>query len=57
LIEYEPHPAKDSRSEWINWERFLNFTDPMKIANDTYHWDTDFDFDKFLVRLEQMLRS
>ena len=27
----------------VNWDRFPQvFTDPMKIANDTYHWDSRF---------------
>src|SRR5262249_57325807 len=26
-------------------------------ANDTYHWDSDFDFDKFLTRLDRMMRA
>ena len=58
LIEYEAHPAKGQPMRLINWDRFPQvFTDPARIANDTYHWDTDFDFDKFLVRLDQMMRS
>src|SRR5947207_5914602 len=58
LIEYEPFPAKGQPMRLVNWGRFPQvFTDPMKIANDTYHWDSDFDFDKFLVRLDQMMRA
>ena len=58
LIEYEPHPAKGQPMRLVNWDRFPQvFTDPMKIANETYHWDSEFDFDKFLVRLDQMMRS
>lgn len=58
LIEYELHPAQGQPTRLINWDRFpLVFTDPARIANDTYHWDTEFDFDKFLVRLDQMMRS
>ena len=58
LIEYEPHPVKGQPMRLINWDRFPKvFTDPMKIANDTYHWESDFDFDKFLVRLDRMMRS
>jgi len=58
LIEYEAHPVKGQPMRLINWDRFPQvFTDPARIGNDTYHWDTDFDFDKFLVRLDQMMRS
>ncbi len=58
LIEYEPHPAKGQPMRLINWDRFPQlFTDPMQIANDTYHWDSDFDFDTFLVRLDRMMRT
>src|SRR5438552_1957303 len=58
LIEYEPHPAKGQPMRLVNWDRFPQvFTDPMKIANDTYHWDSEFDFDKFLARLDQMMRA
>jgi hypothetical protein len=42
----------------VNWDRFPQIiTDPAQIANDTYHWDTDFDFDKFVVRLDQLMRA
>jgi len=58
LIEYEPHPAPGQPVRLINWDRFpLVFTDPHRIANDVYHWDTEFDFEKFLVRLDQVMRS
>src|SRR5262245_19635248 len=58
LIEYEPNRSPGQPMRLVNWDRFPQiFTDPARIANDTYHWDTEFDFDKFLVRLEQMMRS
>ena len=42
----------------INWDRFPQiFSDPMRIANDTYHWETNFDFDKFIVRLDRVMRA
>jgi hypothetical protein len=58
LIEYEPTPAKGQPVRLINWDRFPRiFSDPMQIANDTYHWETEFDFDTFLVRLDRMMRA
>jgi hypothetical protein len=58
LIEYEPLPAKGQPMRLINWDRFPQiFNDPMRVANDTYHWETDFDFDKFIVRLDRVMRG
>ena len=58
LIEYEPHPAPGQPMSLINWDRFPRiFSDPIGIANDTYHWETEFDFDNFLARLDRMMRS
>ena len=58
LIEYEPVPAKGQPVRLINWDRFPQiFSDPMRIANDTYHWETNFDFDKFIVRLDRVMRA
>jgi hypothetical protein len=58
LIEYEPAPAKGQPARLINWDRFPQiFSDPMRIANDTYQWETKFDFDKFIVRLDRMMRA
>lgn len=42
----------------INWDRFGQFlTEPQQIANDVYHWNSDFDSDKFLTRLERLMRA
>lgn len=42
----------------IYWERIgALFSDPISIANDVYLWNTDFDGDKFLKRLEILLRA
>jgi Family of unknown function (DUF6603) len=58
LIEYEPAPARGQPMRLINWDRFPRIlSDPMRIANDTYRWETDFDFDTFLVRLDRMMRA
>lgn len=58
LIEHEPTPDPGQPVRLINWNRFGQiFTDPLRIADDVYRWETDFDFDKFLARLEKMVRA
>jgi hypothetical protein len=58
LIEHEPNPAPGVSTRLINWDRFGRFvTEPGRIFNDVYHWDSDFDIEKFLVRFESMMRS
>lgn len=58
LIEHEPTPGPGQPVRLINWNRFGQvFTDPIRIANDVYRWETDFDFDKFLPRLERTMRA
>jgi hypothetical protein len=58
LIEHEPNPAPGQPMRLVNWqnlERFLN--KPGQIANDVYQWDTDFNTDKFILRLEGLMRA
>jgi hypothetical protein len=58
LIEYEPNPTPGQPIRLVNWqnlEKFLN--KPGQIANDVYQWDTDFNTDKFLFRLEGLMRA
>ena len=58
LIEHELTPGPGQPVRLINWNRFGQiFTDPIRIANDVYRWETDFDGDKFLSRMEKMMRS
>jgi hypothetical protein len=58
LIEYEPTPGPGQPVRLVNWNRFGQiFTDPIRIANDVYRWETDFDGDKFLTRMEKMMRA
>jgi hypothetical protein len=58
LIEHEPTPAPNQPMRLVNWERFGTFlTNPGQIANDVYKWDSDFDTDKFLARLERVMRA
>src|SRR6185295_9658970 len=58
LIEFEPKPGPGQPVRLINWNRMGQvFSDPIRIANDVYGWETDFDFDKFLARLDAMMRA
>lgn len=58
LIEHEPTPAAGQTMRRINWDRLGTFfTDPIQIANAVYAWESDFDTDKFLARLERLMRS
>lgn len=58
LIEHEPNPAPGVSSRLINWDRLTQIIQhPGQIANDVYRWDTDFDTDKFLGRLERAMRA
>lgn len=58
LIEHEPSPASGQPARLINWDRFGKFiTEPASIANDVYHWGTDFDVTTFLGRLEEVMRA
>ncbi|HOY05857.1 MAG TPA: hypothetical protein PLO67_10675 [Saprospiraceae bacterium] len=57
-IEHTPDAPTGTPVRKINWERVPDyFSDPGKIVNDVYKWDTDFDSDKFLTRLEGVLRA
>src|SRR5581483_7876603 len=58
LIQNEPSPAAGQSSRRLNWERFSQFIErPSQIMNDVYRWDTDFDIQKFLARLERLMRT
>jgi hypothetical protein len=58
LIDYESNPAPGQSTRLINWERFGQLlTDPKQIANDVYQWNSSFDTDKFLLRLEGVMRA
>lgn len=58
LIEDDPNPAMGQPKRRINWERLGTFfTDPIQIANTIYAWESDFNTDKFLARLERLMRS
>jgi hypothetical protein len=58
LIEHEATPPPGQSMRVINWNRFGQvLTEPGRIANEVYGWDTDFDSDKFLTRMERMMRA
>jgi hypothetical protein len=58
LIEYDPTPAAGQTQRRIHWERLGTFfTDPIQIANAVYAWESDFNGDKLLTRLEGLMRS
>lgn len=58
LIEHEPAPSPGQSMRLINWSRFGQFfSEPRRIANDVYRWETDFDASKFLDRLEGLMRA
>jgi hypothetical protein len=58
LIENEPAPAAGQSSRRLNWERLSQLVErPGQLMNDVYGWDTDFDIQKFLARLERLMRT
>ena len=58
LIEHEPHPTPEQPSRLINWNRFGHtVNEPSRIADEVYRWNTDFDTEKFLTRLEHTMRA
>ncbi len=58
LIEHEPTPAPGQPARLINWSRIGQLvSEPGRIANDVYRWDSDFDSDLFLARLEALMRA
>jgi hypothetical protein len=58
LIEHEPSPAAGQSSRLINWDRIGQILkSPSKIIDDVYGWSTDFDIQKFLRRLEVLMRA
>ena len=57
LVEHEPSPPPGQPTRLINWDRFgLLVTDPGRVANDVYRWDSDFDAGTFLSRLGRLMR-
>jgi len=58
LIEYEPSPAPNQSMRLINWERIgWLFNGPSQLFNTTYQWDSNFNSEKFLSRLEGLMRA
>jgi hypothetical protein len=58
LIEHKANPGPGESTRLINWNRLGQvFSEPGRIANDVYRWDTDFDIDEFLTRLEKVMKA
>lgn len=58
LIEYEASPGPNQPMRLINWDRIgLLFTNPVQLFNATYQWDSNFNSEKFLSRLEGLMRA
>jgi Family of unknown function (DUF6603) len=58
LIEDEPAAPAGQPTRRINWNRFGQFlNEPGRIFNDVYRWDSDFEIDTFLARLEGLMRA
>jgi hypothetical protein len=58
LIEHEQTPAPNQPKRLINWDRIgWVFTGPVQLFNATYQWETNFNSDKFLTRLERLMKA
>lgn len=58
MIEHNPIPEGGVPVRRINWERIPDFlSNPGKIADDVYQWNSNFDTTRFLERLERVLRA
>ena len=58
LIEHEESPAPGQAARVINWSRFGQIlTQPRQLFNDVYQWETNFDSQKFLSRLDGPLKQ
>ena len=58
LVEDESVPPAGQPGERVNWNRLnLVLQDPRRIFNDVFAWDTDFDFQKAMTRLNNAMRS
>jgi hypothetical protein len=58
LIEDEPGGAPGTPKRLINWEKLGDFlTKTGQHFNALYQWDSNFDTDKFLFRLEKVMRA
>ncbi len=58
LIDLDPAPAPGEPTAAIRWERLGQvLSEPGRIANDVYRWDSDFDAPLLLARLERLMRA
>jgi hypothetical protein len=57
LIEHEPEHTPGQPTRLVNWERLGGIlTRPSEIYDNLYSWSTDFDDEKFLFRLDKLMR-
>ncbi|MEO6914944.1 MAG: DUF6603 domain-containing protein [Chitinophagaceae bacterium] len=58
LIEHAEVPVPNQPVRVINWSRIgLMFSKPGQIFNEVYNWNTAFDTDAFVTRLDGLMRS
>jgi hypothetical protein len=58
LIEYEPNPGPNQSMRVVNWDRLgWLFNNPVQLFNATYQWDSNFNSEKFLARMEGLMRA
>ena len=58
LIERQPEPPAGQPTRLVHWDRFGTlFTDPRQLFNEVYQWETNFEAEKFLSRLERLMKS
>ncbi len=58
LIEHEENPGDGKPSRLIHWERFGPIlTQPGKVFDDVYQWQTAFNAAEFLKRLAALMRA
>lgn len=58
LIEHEPEHNPGQPKRLVNWERLEDFlTNPSEIYDNLYKWNTAFDDETFLFRLDKLMRA
>lgn len=58
LAEYDPSAADGAPTRAMHWDRLGRlFSAPGSVFEDAYHWNTDFDGQTLLARLEAYMRA
>ncbi|SHM62087.1 hypothetical protein SAMN05444266_109220 [Chitinophaga jiangningensis] len=58
LIEHDPSPQPNQSQRVVHWDRLgLLFSHPQQLFDAAYQWNTAFDAEKFLSRLELLMRA